>query len=130
MPDYPSNLTKEQFEFIRPDLESFRKRTHPRTVALYDVFNAVIYVLRTGSQWRQLPNDFPKWQTVYDYFRMWSRPLPHSEDSLLDLLLKKLSHEIAYNWGDQYELRSSSSTRKALKTLNQQNTKATMAERK
>ncbi len=32
MPDYPSNLTKEQFEFIRPDLESFRKRTHPRTV--------------------------------------------------------------------------------------------------
>ncbi|MCI0374418.1 IS5 family transposase [Lacticaseibacillus paracasei] len=89
MPDYPSNLTKEQFEFIRPDLESFRKRTHPRTVALYDVFNAVIYVLRTGSQWRQLPNDFPKWQTVYDYFRMWSRPLPHSEDSLLDLLLKK-----------------------------------------
>jgi hypothetical protein len=48
----------------------------------------------------------------------------------LDLLLKKLSHEIAYNWGDQYELRSSSSTRKALKTLSQQNTKATMAERK
>ncbi|WP_406946694.1 transposase [Lactiplantibacillus plantarum] len=53
-----------------------------------DVFNAVLYELRTGAQWRQLPHDFPKWQTVYTYFAMWSKPLANSEYSLIDLLLK------------------------------------------
>ncbi|APU72569.1 transposase [Companilactobacillus crustorum] len=55
-----------------------------------DVFNAVLYELRTGAQWRQLPHDFPKWQTVYTYFAMWSKPLANSEYSLIDLLLKKI----------------------------------------
>ncbi|MBE1727612.1 transposase, partial [Lactiplantibacillus plantarum] len=59
-------------------------------VDLFDVFNAVLYELRTGAQWRQLPHDFPKWQTVYTYFAMWSKPLANSEYSLIDLLLKKI----------------------------------------
>lgn len=57
---------------------------------LFDVFNAVLYELRKGAQWRQLPHDFPKWQTVYTYFAMWSKPLANSEYSLIDLLLKKI----------------------------------------
>lgn len=64
MPDCRSNLTKKQFDLIRPDLENFRKRTRPRTVELYNDFNAVLYVLRTGLQWVQVPNDFPKWPMV------------------------------------------------------------------
>ena len=90
MTDYPSNITRDQFELIRVDLETFRKRTCPRRVDLFDVFNAVLYELRTGAQWRQLPHDFPKWQTVYTYFAMWSKPLANSEYSLIDLLLKKI----------------------------------------
>lgn len=73
---------------------------------LFDVFNAVLYELRTGAQWRQLPHDFPKWQTVYTYFAMWSKPLANSEYSLIDLLLKKLSLESDYEWDDRYERRS------------------------
>ncbi|WP_432648633.1 IS5 family transposase [Lactiplantibacillus plantarum] len=89
MTDYPSNLTRAQFELLRNDLETFRKRTCPRKVDLYEVFNAVIFVIRTGTQWRQLPHVFPKWQTVYTYFAMWSKPLDDTEYSLIDLLLKK-----------------------------------------
>ena len=49
---YPSDITREEFEFIRADLEGARKRTRPRTVDLYDVFCAVLYLLRSGCQWR------------------------------------------------------------------------------
>lgn len=69
---YPSDISREQFEKIRPILEPVRKRTKPRTVDLYDVFCAVLYVLRSGYQWRMLPSDFPKWETAYSYFAKWS----------------------------------------------------------
>ncbi|MCC7667968.1 hypothetical protein CRI87_12875 [Liquorilactobacillus satsumensis] len=48
-------------------------------------------MLKTGAQWRALPHDFPKWQTVYTYFRLWSRQPTPAEPSLLDQVLKKLS---------------------------------------
>lgn len=59
MKNYPSNITRQQFELIRPALENFRKRTKPRKYDLYEVFCAVLYVLKTGCQWRQVPGDFP-----------------------------------------------------------------------
>ena len=68
---YPSDVTREQFEIIRPLLEGARKKTRPREADLYDVFCGVLYVLKTGSQWRALPHDFPKWKTVYAYFAIW-----------------------------------------------------------
>jgi putative transposase len=41
----------------------------PRTVNMFDIINAILYVLRNACVWRDLPHDFPKWQTVYSYFR-------------------------------------------------------------
>jgi len=58
---YPSDTRRAQFDMICPLLEQSRKRTEPRTVDLYEVWCAVLYVLRTGCQWRALPRDFPKW---------------------------------------------------------------------
>ncbi|PAK81121.1 hypothetical protein B8W93_10425 [Lentilactobacillus kefiri] len=57
MPDYPSNISRAQFALIQPDLENFRKHTRPRRYDLYDVFNAILYSLTTGCQWRELPHD-------------------------------------------------------------------------
>ena len=54
MPDYPSNISRAQFALIQPDLENFRKHTRPRRYDLYDVFNAILYSLTTGCQWREL----------------------------------------------------------------------------
>ena len=53
MPDYPSNISRAQFALIQPDLENFRKHTRPRRYDLYDVFNAILYSLTTGCQWRE-----------------------------------------------------------------------------
>ena len=86
---YPSDITREQFAQILPLLESARRRTKPRTVDLYDVFCGVLYLLKSGCQWRMLPVDFPDWRTCYKYFRQWSeRPSPE-EESILERVLKK-----------------------------------------
>ena len=84
---YPSDISREQFENIRLLLESARKKTAPRTVDLYEVFCAVLYLLRTGCQWRALPSDFPKWRTVYSYWVIWSES--REGGSLLERALKK-----------------------------------------
>ena len=84
---YPSDISREQFEHIRPLLEGARKRTAPRRVDLYDVFCAVLYLLRTGCAWRALPSDYPKWRTVHSYFMIWSEQ--KEEGSLLERALKK-----------------------------------------
>ncbi len=52
---YPSDLSGKQFEQIQPFLERARKRSSPRKVELYEIFCAVLYVLKSGCQWRMLP---------------------------------------------------------------------------
>lgn len=64
MRNYLSNISREEFEKIREDLEGARKKTKPRKMDLYEVFCAVLYVLKSGCQWDMLPSDFPKKSTV------------------------------------------------------------------
>jgi transposase len=85
---YPSDMSRERFEQILPILEQARKRTKPRSVDLYEVWCAMLYLLRTGCQWRALPSDFPKWRTVHSYFAKWSEPNDEGV-SLLERALKK-----------------------------------------
>ena len=87
---YPSDITREQFAIIEPILLAARKRTAPRKLELYEVFCAVLYVLKTGCQWRALPNDFPKWRSVHAYFQIWSEQ-KEANSSILDRVLKKIS---------------------------------------
>ena len=86
---YPSDISREQFALVLPILLTARRRTKPRTVDLYDIFRGVLYVLKSGCQWRMLPADLPQWQTCYKYFRQWSeRPNP-AQPSILEEVLKK-----------------------------------------
>ena len=86
---YPSDISREQYESIRLLLESGKKKTRPREVDLYEVFCAVLYVLKNACTWRALPHDFPRWDRVYKYFQYWgSKPLPE-QPSLLEQALKK-----------------------------------------
>ena len=45
----------------------------PRQYALRRVVDAILYVVKTGCQWRQLPSDFPPWKSVHEDFRRWRR---------------------------------------------------------
>jgi transposase len=86
---YPSDISRAQFESIKPILEGARKQTRPRSIDLYDAFCGVLYILKSGCQWRMLPADFPKWSTVYAYWRIWSST-GDGEKSLLEEVLKKI----------------------------------------
>jgi len=98
---YPSDISREQYEVIREMLENFKKRTKPRKVDLYDVFCAVLYVLKSGCQWRMLPSDFPKWRTVYEYYRQWSDKGKGKTPSILERSLKKISWRGPYKtWAE------------------------------
>ena len=96
MHNYPSDITREQFEKIRPILESARKRTSPRTVDLYSVFCGVLYLLKSGCQWRMLPSDDPKWRTCHYYFAVWSEKKDTHSDSVLDDVLQKVGGRKSY----------------------------------
>jgi transposase len=68
---YPSDLTDQQWELVEPLLPApksgGRPEKHPRRL----IVDAILYVVRTGCSWRQLPSDFPPWETVYWYFARW-----------------------------------------------------------
>jgi len=68
---YPSNLTPDQFEFLSDMIPEPKPGGRPREVDMWEILNAIFYILREGCRWRALPGDFPAWQTVYTYFRNW-----------------------------------------------------------
>src|SRR4029453_10594818 len=67
---YPSDLTDAEWRRLEPlvpaPLPGGRPPLHPRR----EIVNAILYVLRTGCQWRAVPHDLPPWGTVWWYFRL------------------------------------------------------------
>ncbi len=70
---YPSDLTDSQWHHIRELFEKKNSMGRPRELDEREVINAILYILATGCQWRYLPKEFPKWQSVYYYFRKFER---------------------------------------------------------
>ncbi len=93
---YPSDISRRQFRKIASVLQKARKKTKPRTLDLYDIFNGTLYVQRTGCQWRALPKDYPKWRSVHEYFLIWSEVPEGEHESILEKALKKIGRKRAY----------------------------------
>ncbi|MCP4442211.1 MAG: IS5 family transposase, partial [Aureispira sp.] len=62
-------LTDDQWEVIKGNLNWQRKRK----LSLRKIFDAILWITRTGSQWRNMESKYPPWQAVYYYFYKWSR---------------------------------------------------------
>ena len=69
---YP--IAESDFDLrISPLISSFKNRSgRPPKSSNYEAFCAIFYVLRTGTPWRDLPNCFGKWHTIYTRFKRWS----------------------------------------------------------
>ena len=98
---YPGALTDAQWALVRPYVcrRGRSKAGHPVTVDRRAVVNAILYILRTGCQWRMLPHDFPPWGTVASQYYRWRKA------GVWDRLLKAVSK--AYD-GDIQMIDSSS----------------------
>ena len=68
---YPSDVTDEEWEFVTPYLTLMTEDAPQREHDLREVFNAMRWVVRTGSPWRYLPNDLPPWEAVYQQSQRW-----------------------------------------------------------
>jgi putative transposase len=68
---YRTDLSDEEWRQLRPLLPAAKHGGRPRKTSIREVVNAIQYFVKTGCQWRELPHDFPPWQTVYTYFRNW-----------------------------------------------------------
>jgi len=68
--NYASDLTNQQWQVIRQLLPK-PSRLGRKPICRRWVINAILYVARTGCQWRMLPTDFPNWSTVYGIFWRW-----------------------------------------------------------
>jgi len=86
--NYPSDITRNQFEIIKSDLENARMTTKPRDVDLYSIFCAILYLLKSGCQWRMIPSDYPKKGAVRYYYDIWSKQRKDGTTLLADVLKK------------------------------------------
>jgi putative transposase len=68
---YPTDVTDEQWNLVEPFLPPAKPGGHPRTTDLREVLNALLYLVRSGCQWRMIPHEFPPWRTCYNYYRAW-----------------------------------------------------------
>lgn len=68
---YASDVTDAEWALIEPHMPAAKALGRPRATALRAVLDAILYIARTGCQWRMLPKDFPPFTTVQYYFYRW-----------------------------------------------------------
>lgn len=68
---YPSDVTDEEWAFVAPYLTLMKEDAPQREHSLREVFNALRWMVRSGSPWRYLPNNFPAWEVVYQQTQRW-----------------------------------------------------------
>src|ERR1700685_1020879 len=94
---YPSDLTDEQWNLISGFFPERKPGEvgRPRERCFREIVNAILYLLRTGCQWRHLPHDLPPPTTVSDYYHLWRKNglLPRIHDALRTLVRTQAGKE-------------------------------------
>jgi len=93
MTNYPTNLSNSQWQVIEKFLDTTRKRKYE----LREIVNAILYLVKTGCQWRMLPKDFPSWSLVYYYFCKWNK------DGTIECIHESLVEKIRVKAGKKEE---------------------------
>lgn len=70
---YPTDMTDQEWALLEPLLPKPARFGRPPRHEMREIVNAIRYFVRTGVQWRCLPNEFPPWKTVYWWWNKWSK---------------------------------------------------------
>ena len=85
---YSSDLSNEQWAQVERFIPAPKPGGRPAKYERREIVNALLYINRTGCQWRSLPHDLPPWDSVYWYFRNWKK------DGTLDRLHDELRGDL------------------------------------
>ena len=94
---YPSDVTDAEWALIEPLIPAAKRGGRRRKTDMRQTFNAVMYLLSTGCQWRYLPKDFPPRSTVHNYFVWWQ----------CDRVLDRIHHALYVECREQAEREAS-----------------------
>lgn len=107
---YATDLIDAQWQVIKEIQNDNRKRKY----SLRNIWNAIFYLNKTGCQWRMIPNDFPRWELVYYYFRKWDAEglIEEVHDSIHGQIRQSRGKELSPSLGlmDSQTVKSSSMT--------------------
>ena len=92
---YQTDLTDAQWAQVTRFIPAPKPGGRPAKYARREVVNAILYLVRSGCQWRMLPHEFPPWKTVYGYFAAWKK------DGTLDRLHDELRGDLRRSEGRQ-----------------------------
>src|SRR5438045_4074305 len=109
---YDTDLTDAQFAPLEPLLPPPKHFGRPRA-DLRAVLNGILYLVRTGCQWRLLPHDFPPWSTVHTWYRRWRT------DGTWDKINEALRRQVRRQAGRHPGPRSSAADSQSVKTTPQ-----------
>ena len=102
---YPSDLTDAQWEVIKPLYSNMRVYKWSKR----ELTNALLYIVKTGCQWRNLPHDFPPFQTVYSFYRRAKKK--NLWDKILQFLVEKTREQAKRNSTPSYAIIDSQSVK-------------------
>lgn len=71
--NYASDVNDSSWEVISKYFTDYQGYCRPRKYTYRDIVNAILYITKTGCQWRMLPINFPPWKSVYYYFSKWKK---------------------------------------------------------
>src|SRR5262245_47382272 len=109
---YDTDLTDAQFSVLEPLLPPPKARGRSRA-DLRAVLDGILYLARTGCQWRLLPPDFPPWSTVHTWYRRWR------QDGTWDRVNEALRRQVRLRAGLDPSPRSSAADSQSVKTTPQ-----------
>ena len=89
-------LTDEQWALVEPHLPASNARTGRPASDRRTLLNAIFWILVTGAPWRDLPERFGPWQTVYDHFRKWRQSGVFA--AIIEALQVKLDNNGYIDW--------------------------------
>ena len=121
---YPSDLTDREWSQVSRFIPAPKEGGRPAKYTRREIVNGLLYVTRTGCQWRAMPHDLPPWDTVYWYFRIWKR------DGTLDRLHDELRGDLRQAEGRQRQPSAAILDSQSVKTTEKGGPGATTAVRR
>ena len=120
---YPTNVTQAQWQLLLPLLpkrKMAKRQPWTSPANLRQVFNGILYLTKTGCQWRMLPHTFGCWQTVYGYFNKWR------EQGVFERVQQVLTRRERKRQGRSLTHRQAAVTAKVSRRQHKENQRVTM----